>query len=171
MGTIGVLQESLEGKKQVSIRVGTQTIKTAPSAIRRAPSSFGNKSLSGQQRLSGKRSLSTIPTEPSPSASNQATGHYQHELVIRGFRLDDAMEMTLAALDHALVTQAKYLKVIHGRGSGALKAGIRTLCQSSPYIQSFRAGDPAEGRRRDRDRTTIEESVERDSRVQSVHFG
>ncbi len=145
LGTIGVLQESLEGKKQVSIRVGTQIIKTAPSAIRRATSSSGNKPLSGQQQLSGKRSHSTISTELGSPASDQETGHYQQELVIRGFRLDDAMEMTLAALDHALVTQAKYLKVIHGQGSGALKTGIRTLCQSSPYIQSFRAGDPSEG--------------------------
>ena len=145
LGTRGVLQESLEGKKQVSIRVGTQTIKTAPSAIRRAAPTFSNKSLSAQPRLSEKRSLSIIHTEPTATVSNQATGRFQHELVIRGFRLDDAMEMTIAALDHALVTQAKYLKVIHGQGSGALKTGIRTLCQSSPYIQSFRAGDPAEG--------------------------
>ncbi|MEO8326944.1 MAG: Smr/MutS family protein, partial [Nitrospirota bacterium] len=127
LGTIGVLQESLEGKKQVSIRVGTQTIKTAPSAIRRATSSSGNKPLSGQQQLSGKRSHSTISAELGSPASDQETGHYQQELVIRGFRLDDAMEMTLAALDHALVTQAKYFKVIHGQGSGALKTGIRTL--------------------------------------------
>ena len=145
LGTIGILQESLEGKKLVSIRVGNQTIKTTPSALRRATPTSSNKSLYGQQRLSGKRSPSAICTEASSPASNQAGGHYQHELVIRGFRLDDAMEMTLAALDHALVTQAKYLKVIHGQGSGALRRGIRTLCQSSPYIQSFRAGDLAEG--------------------------
>jgi DNA mismatch repair protein MutS2 len=145
LGTIGVLQESLEGKRQVSIRVGTRTIKTAPSAVRRATASSSNKSLSAQQRLSGKRALSAVHTEPNAKASNQTTGRYQHELVIRGFRLDDAMEMTIAALDHALVSEAKYLKVIHGQGSGALKTGIRTLCQSSPYIQSFRAGDPAEG--------------------------
>ncbi len=145
LGTIGILQESLEGKKQVSIRVGTQTIKTAPSAVRRATASSGNKSLSRPQQLSRKRSLSTISTETNPPSSHQAPGQYQQELNIRGFRLDDAMEMTLAALDHALVTQAKYLKVIHGQGSGALKTGIRTFCQSSPYIQSFRPGDPAEG--------------------------
>lgn len=145
LGTVGILQESLEGKRQVSIRVGTRTIKTAPSAIRRATPSPGNKPLSGQQQLGGKRSLSTISTDLGSPALDQETGLYQQELVIRGFRFDDAMEMTLAALDHALVTQAKYLKVIHGQGSGALKIGIRNLCQSSPYIKSFRAGDPSEG--------------------------
>ena len=145
LGTIGILQESLEGKKQVSIRVGTQTIKTAPSAVRRATASFGNKSLSGPQQLSRKRSLYTISTETNPPSSHQAPGQYPQELNVRGFRLNDAMEMTLAALDHALINQAKYLKVIHGQGSGALKIGIRNFCQSSPYIQSFRPGDPAEG--------------------------
>ncbi|GJL57392.1 MAG: endonuclease MutS2 [Nitrospirales bacterium] len=145
LGTIGVLQECLEGKKQVSIRVGTQTIKTAPSAVRRATASSSKKPLSGPQQFSWKRSLSTISPKTRHPTSNQTTGQYQHELVIRGFRLDDAIEMTLAALDHAMVAQAKYLKVIHGLGSGALKTGIRTFCQSSPYVQSFRRGDPAEG--------------------------
>ncbi len=56
---------------------------------------------------------------------------------IRGIRLDDAMEMTLAALDHALVGQAKYLKVIHGQGTGALKTGIRKLCRFLSLYPKF----------------------------------
>jgi DNA mismatch repair protein MutS2 len=55
------------------------------------------------------------------------------------------LESAVAALDQALLSQAKYIKVIHGQGSGALKSGIRKFCESSPYIQSFRAGDPSEG--------------------------
>jgi DNA mismatch repair protein MutS2 len=80
-----------------------------------------------------------------PPVCSSVTGGYQHKIDIRGLRLEDAMEMTIAALDHALAGQVKYLKVIHGQGTGALKSGIRKLCDSSPYIQSFRAGDPAEG--------------------------
>ncbi len=72
-------------------------------------------------------------------------GFYQQEHDLRGIRLEDALEKTLAALDQALMDQAKYVKIIHGLGSGALKTGIRNLCQSSPYTKSFRAGDPAEG--------------------------
>jgi DNA mismatch repair protein MutS2 len=145
LGTTGILLESLEGKKQVSIRVGAQTIKTAPSALRLATPSAQDKSSQTRNRMGGQRSSPAIQTLPGSTASSPATGLYQHELDVRGIRLDDAMEMTIAALDHALVSQAKYLKVIHGQGSGALKSGIRTLCQSSPYVQSFRAGDPAEG--------------------------
>ena len=145
LGTTGILLESLEGKKQVSIRVGAQTIKTVPSALRLATPAAPDKSSQTRNRMGGQRSSSAIQTLSDAIASSSVTGIYQHELDIRGARLDDAMEMTIAALDHALVSQAKYLKVIHGQGSGALKSGIRTLCQSSPYIQNFRSGDPAEG--------------------------
>jgi DNA mismatch repair protein MutS2 len=145
LGTTGILLESLEGKKQVSIRVGAQTIKTGPSALRLATPASPDKSSQTRNRMRGQRSSSAIQTLPDTIASSSVTGLCQHELDIRGARLDDAMEMTVAALDHALVSQAKFLKVIHGQGSGALKTGIRTLCQSSPYIQSFRSGDPAEG--------------------------
>lgn len=70
---------------------------------------------------------------------------YPRELDIRGVRLEYAMEMTVAALDQLLVNQAKYLKVIHGHGSGTLKSAIRKFCRTSPYIQQYRSGDPAEG--------------------------
>ena len=77
--------------------------------------------------------------------SSMKTGVYQHEHDLRGTRLEDALEATIAALDQALIAQSQYVKIIHGIGSGALKTGIRKLCQSSPYTKSFRAGDPAEG--------------------------
>jgi DNA mismatch repair protein MutS2 len=145
LGTRGILLESLAGKKQVAIRVGAQTIKTAPSALRLAKPPVMDKSSQIQKQMGNDRSAPTTQIQQNTPASSSATGLYQHELDIRGIRLEEAMEMTIAALDHALVRQAKYLKVIHGQGSGSLKSGIRKLCQTSPYIQSFRAGDPAEG--------------------------
>jgi DNA mismatch repair protein MutS2 len=145
LGTTGILLESLEGKKVVSIRVGTQTIKTAPSTLRLTTPSVMGKSFQTRNRGRGQEPSPTNPSLAKSTVSSTATGFYQEKIVIRGIRLEDAMEMTITALDHALVGQAKYLKVIHGQGSGVLKSGIRKLCDSSPYIQSFRAGDPAEG--------------------------
>ena len=129
----------------MSIRVGAQTIKTAPSALRLASSSARDKSPQTRNRRVGQWSPPTSQTQPSAADSSSGTGLFQHELDIRGICLEEAMERTIAALDQALVSEANYLKVIHGQGSGALQSGIRKLCQSSPYIQTFRAGDPAEG--------------------------
>ena len=140
LGTMGILQDDPEGRKQVSILVGSQTIKISPSAIHVASSS---------SRVKTKSKIHTrqISTGSSLNSSNSSmkTGFYQQEHDLRGVRLEDALERTTAALDQALMDQAKYVKIIHGQGSGALKAGIRELCQSSPYTESYRAGDPSEG--------------------------
>ncbi len=139
LGTVGILQEDSEGKKQVSIRVGSQTIKISPSAIHVATSSR-SKTKSKSQTLQVATGSSVAS-----ATSSMKTGFYQQELDLRGIRLEEAIEKTIAALDQALMDQAKYVKIIHGQGSGALKTGIRQLCQSSPYTDNYRAGDPAEG--------------------------
>ncbi len=139
LGTMGILQDDPEGRKQVSIRVGSQMIIIAPSAVRVAASSR-IKSNSKNHHRHVSTSSDLISSDPS-----MKTGFYQQEHDLRGIRLEDALERTTAALDQALMDQAKYVKIIHGQGSGALKTGIRELCQSSPYTENYRAGDPAEG--------------------------
>ena len=139
LGTVGILQEDPEGKKLVSIRVGAQTIKIAPSSVRVVPSS---RSKSKHLSQTGRSSL--ISSQNS-TAFSETTGSCQYEHDLRGRRLEDALEVTTAALDQALLNQAQYVKLIHGQGSGALKAGIRKFCQSLPYTKSFRSGDPSEG--------------------------
>lgn len=146
LGTRGILLENPQGKKHVSIRVGAQTIRTAPSAVRLATPSFpalrpqgGNRRDSDLPPSSGDRMVA------GPPGASSGTDLFPRELDIRGVRLEDAMEMTVAALDQLLVNQAKYLKVIHGHGAGTLKSAIRKFCRTSPYIQQYRSGDPAEG--------------------------
>ena len=139
LGTVGILQEDPEGKKLVSVRVGAQTIKIAPSAVRAVPSSRTKPKHPSQTRRD------SLISSQNSTASSFTPGVYQHVHDLRGTRLEDALEVTTAALDQALLNQAQYVKLIHGQGSGALKTGIRKFCQSSPYTKNFRAGDPSEG--------------------------
>ncbi len=139
LGTVGILQDDPEGKKHVSIRVGSQTIKIVPSAIRVVSSSRLKPKSKSRSRYA-PAGFSSVSDN-----SSMKTGFYQQEHDLRGIRLEDALERTTAALDQALMDQAKYVKIIHGQGSGALKTGIRELCQSSPYTENYRAGDPSEG--------------------------
>jgi len=139
LGTVGILQEDPEGKKLVSVRVGAQTIKIAPSAVRAVPSSRTKPKHPSQTRRD------SLISSQNSTASSFTPGVYQHVHDLRGTRLEDALEVTTAALDQALLKQAQYVKLIHGQGSGALKTDIRKFCQSSPYTKNFRAGDPSEG--------------------------
>lgn len=67
------------------------------------------------------------------------------EVDLRGLRIDE-LEIRLGrALDNALVAGLPSFRIIHGKGTGALRAQVQTLLQADPRIASFRPGDRFEG--------------------------
>ncbi len=55
------------------------------------------------------------------------------------------MELTLAALDRATLEGIASLRIIHGHGTGRLKAVLRDYLKNSPYVATFGAGQREEG--------------------------
>ena len=66
-------------------------------------------------------------------------------LDIRGYRVQDALELLEEFLDKASLNNLTPVYVIHGHGTGALKASVRDYISTSPYVSAYRAGEPAEG--------------------------
>ncbi len=67
------------------------------------------------------------------------------EVDLRGLRADEA-ETTLAlALDSATVGDLPYLRIIHGKGTGVLRAMVERFLRSEPRAPQFRIADPEEG--------------------------
>lgn len=64
---------------------------------------------------------------------------------LRGLRTEDALRTLRDALDRLLREAAPDALVLHGHGTGALKAAVREELESSPYAASFRPGNPEEG--------------------------
>lgn len=67
------------------------------------------------------------------------------ELDLRGYTVDEALEMTEKYLDDALLSNLPTVSLIHGKGTGALRAAIAEMLQNQPHVKSFRLGYPAEG--------------------------
>ncbi len=67
-------------------------------------------------------------------------------LDLRGERVDEALDATDAFLDRAMRQNAPFVYVIHGHGTGKLKAALRDYFSRSPYVVSFRPGERGEGR-------------------------
>jgi len=137
LGTRGILLENPEGKKQVSIQVGTRTLKTSPQGLRVIPAPSGPHE-GAPKTQSTSRTRTTIFDAPGPT-------RYEETIDIRGCRVEEALEMVELSLDRAVASQTQYVKIIHGRGTGALQSNIRRYCRSSSYIKAFRAGEPSEG--------------------------
>ena len=78
-------------------------------------------------------------------ASSALYGDEQTVVDVRGKAVDDALDEVLAALDRATLNGAPFLRIIHGHGTGKLKATLREYLKDSPYVVKSRPGDQSEG--------------------------
>jgi DNA mismatch repair protein MutS2 len=134
LGMTGTLLEAPQGKKRVRIKVGEGEL------------------LATVANLVGIASRESIATEPVPTAKfprrvtpSAPYGVEQTVVDVRGKAADDALDEVIAALDRATMTGAPFLRIIHGHGTGKLKATLREYLKDSPYVVSSRSGDQAEG--------------------------
>ena len=67
------------------------------------------------------------------------------ELHLLGRTTDEAREMVEQYLDDAFMAGLPTVRLVHGKGTGALRKTIRTLLSAHPLIESFRDGEPSEG--------------------------
>ena len=66
-------------------------------------------------------------------------------LDLRGYRVEDALDSLEFYLDKASLANLSPVQIIHGHGTGALKAAVRDFLSTSPYVEKFRAGNDTEG--------------------------
>lgn len=67
------------------------------------------------------------------------------EVDLRGLRTDEVESSLTAALDAAIVADLERLRVIHGKGTGALRQRVREILDGEERIYGFRGGGPGEG--------------------------
>jgi DNA mismatch repair protein MutS2 len=67
------------------------------------------------------------------------------EVDLRGMRVDEMERALTAALDAAVRADLKQLRVIHGKGTGALRERAGELLKGDPRVASFRLGAWNEG--------------------------
>ncbi len=67
------------------------------------------------------------------------------ELNLIGMRVDEALPELDKYLDDAYLANLAEVRIVHGRGTGALREAVRQKLKSSPHVKSFRAGEFGEG--------------------------
>ncbi|HEX8849652.1 MAG TPA: Smr/MutS family protein [Gemmatimonadaceae bacterium] len=67
------------------------------------------------------------------------------EIDLRGMRADEAEVAVMHALDSAIRADLKELRIIHGKGTGALRAIVSEMLRKDTRIRGFRAGAWNEG--------------------------
>jgi DNA mismatch repair protein MutS2 len=67
------------------------------------------------------------------------------ELDLRGMSLDEAVMETDKYLDEAFIAGRQEVSIIHGKGTGVLRSGIRDFLRTHPHAEKYRQGKYGEG--------------------------
>jgi DNA mismatch repair protein MutS2 len=67
------------------------------------------------------------------------------EIDVRGVRVSDVGDLVAAAVDSAVRADLKSMRVIHGKGTGALRERVAELLDGDPRVRGYRLGAWNEG--------------------------
>ena len=70
----------------------------------------------------------------------------ERELKLIGLRVDEALDLLEPFLNHAALGGLREVRIIHGLGTGRLRDAVRESLARNPLVDSFRGGEPHEGR-------------------------
>jgi DNA mismatch repair protein MutS2 len=115
-----------------TVRAGTLTVRVPLHALRlAAPAAPAAPGVAPARR----ESRVTLPDRAAPSS----------ELHLIGRTTDEARDMVEQYLDDAFVAGLGHVRLVHGKGTGALRKAVRELLAAHPLVDSFRDGEPSEG--------------------------
>jgi DNA mismatch repair protein MutS2 len=67
------------------------------------------------------------------------------ELDLRGQRVEDALDRLDAYLEQAYLAGLPFCRIIHGKGTGAVRQAVREVLQTSRYVNYWEPGGEKEG--------------------------
>ena len=104
----------------------------------------------GKVRLridTGRLKIVDAPERDEPTAVSVSLGPVlsSTDLDIRGFRADEALAALEQFLDRAMRDGLGSVRIIHGKGTGALRQAVREHLERHPLARSFESEEPSRG--------------------------
>jgi len=105
----------------------------------------GNFGVRVQSEDLERRSRRRAAETPSPAIQARAPFAPPVELDLRGQRVEEALPGLEKYLDDAFLGAMPFVRIIHGKGTGALRQAVRQMLRTHPLVKSYRAGADGEG--------------------------
>jgi DNA mismatch repair protein MutS2 len=141
LGLSGILLESPQGKKRVRVQTGNAEMTVPVSSL---IGKHDQGSTPSKKQQSPKRHLA-IPSSLVVGNKKDVFLTFSLSVDIRGQTVEEGLTQMTKALDEATLKGTPSLCVIHGHGTGRLKAAVRDYLSTSSYIKQFRPGEKGEG--------------------------
>ncbi len=82
---------------------------------------------------------------PKRNTSSGGVSSVKTEIDLRGMMLEEALNETDMFLDRSVMAGLGTVTIIHGKGTGTLRAGIQDMLRRHPQVKSYRNGRYGEG--------------------------
>ncbi len=129
-GTITALD-----REGVEVQMGTLRVRAALDEISHRTRSEKREIKRGHKRTYEKSPDPIVPKGQSPGL----------ELDLRGERVDEALKRLETYVDAAYMSGLPFARIIHGKGTGALKKAVRERVEHHPLISKVTEATPQEG--------------------------
>jgi DNA mismatch repair protein MutS2 len=123
---------------ELEIAVGRLRIRAKPTEVEQLSRQERKQARRKQQRTAADRPASGTQL-PERGASPGL------ELDLRGNRVEEAITRVEEYLDAAYMAQLPFVRIIHGKGTGALRQAVRNELSQHPLVSKYMSGNEKEG--------------------------
>ena len=128
------------GESDAEVQIGSLRVRARLVDLERKasdpPSGTSQSSVSSDQ----SRNTQHVTRPSSPATSSPGL-----EVSLRGLMVEDALDALERYLEKAYLAGLPFVRIVHGKGTGKLRAAVRDALRGHEYVKSFEEGAPNEG--------------------------
>lgn len=126
-----------DNKEQVSLKSGSMTINVPLASLRFAEQKDTATNQYSQQAMAERHSTKKIISD--------RKSMFQSEIKLLGLTVDEALFKLDDFIDDAVLANIPFIRIVHGKGTGALRQAVHNTLKRDKRVNSFRLAGPGEG--------------------------
>jgi DNA mismatch repair protein MutS2 len=135
LGQTGIVTAIHQGRDEVEVQVGVLKTRVKHGELR----FLGEGEKEAERETHNRTAATTVSAHRSIAASPGL------ELDMRGWRADEVAPQLERYVNDAYMAGMPFVRIIHGKGTGALRQVVREELSTNPLVSSFASAEPREG--------------------------
>ncbi len=123
----GIIKSNISKSDEVLVQVGSMKINIPIKYLEKARNTSSSKAISNNYTSISK------------------TKNAKTEINVIGYNIEEATFVVDKFLDDCSLAKIKTARIVHGKGTGALRKGIHSFLKKHPHVSSYRIGTYGEG--------------------------
>ena len=129
------------GESDAEVQIGSLRVRARLVDLERKA---GEEAKVNESKVKGQKSTDLRPSTLDKKSSSSTTSPGL-EVSLRGMMVDEALEALERYLEKAYLAGLPFVRIVHGKGTGKLRAAVRDTLRGHSYVRAFEEAHPNEG--------------------------